>query len=350
MNEILDETIAMLEAGRAFALVTLVADQGSTPRAAGAEMLVRDDGSIAGTIGGGLLEHSMMRAAAQALGERRSRRARAELSGTDVRSAEKMLCGGAAEVLITYVPPGDAGLLDVCAALREARASGRRAWYVTALPGGEDGGAEDGGVDHCALFADGRRTGAAVCAATEARALAAGAALHGSATLPDGRSAVVERLDPPALAVVCGAGHVGQALAPVLLGLGFRVVVIDDREEFAAPARFPGAEVRALPFAGALAELSVDEHAYVVIVTRGHVHDMDVLEQALRAGARYVGLMASRSKRARMQTALGEVGFGDDAIGRIHSPIGLDIGAETPAELAISIAAEMVQVRSSTGA
>jgi xanthine dehydrogenase accessory factor len=89
----------------------------------------------------------------------------------------------------------------------------------------------------------------------------------------------------------------------------------------------------------------VDGRSYVVIVTRGHVHDLDVLEQALRLGARYVGLMASRSKRERLQAALREAGFGDDVLGRIHSPIGLAIGAETPAELAVSIAAEIVQVR-----
>ena len=345
MNEILDETLEMLGAGRAFALVTLIADQGSTPRAAGAEMLVRGDGSIAGSIGGGLLEHSMMQAALEALAERRSRRARTELSGTDVRSADMMLCGGAADVLITYVPPGDAALLEVCAALREARAAGRRAWFVTVLPGGE----EDG-VEHGVLEAAGLRAGAAVCGAAQLRSLIIGAAQHGRASLPDGRGAVVERLDPPALAVICGAGHVGRALTPVLLGLGFRVVVVDDREEFATPARFPGATVVARPFEGALATLGADEHAYVVIVTRGHVHDMGVLEQALRIGARYVGLMASRSKRAKMEAALRESGFDDDAIGRIHSPVGLAIGAETPAELAVSIAAEMVQARSGAGA
>ena len=141
---------------------------------------------------------------------------------------------------------------------------------------------------------------------------------------------MLERVDPPALAVICGAGHVGAAVAPLLARLGFRVVVVDDREEFAAPARFPDARVVARPFEGALAAVGVDERAYVVIVTRGHVHDLGVLEQALRLRARYVGVMASRSKRARMQSFLREAGFGDAELARIHSPIGLAIGAETP--------------------
>ena len=89
----------------------------------------------------------------------------------------------------------------------------------------------------------------------------------------------------------------------------------------------------------------MDERAYVVIVTRGHVHDLDVLAQALRAGARYVGAMGSRAKRAHMHAALREAGFDEETIGRVHSPIGVAIGAETPAELAVSIAAEIVQAR-----
>jgi xanthine dehydrogenase accessory factor len=339
MYEILDETLRLLDAGRPFALVTLVADQGSTPRAAGAEMLTREDGSIAGSIGGGLLEHTMMQAAAEAITERRSRRRGADLGGADLASAEKMVCGGSAEVLITFVPEGDAELLAACAALRDARDAGRRAWYVT-VPAGDATS-----VEHCVLDEGGSLAGVAVCEAAALRELIAAAELHGTARLPDGRTAVIERVDPPALAVVCGAGHVGTEVAPLLARLGFRVVVVDDREEFASPARFPDARVEVRPFAGALAAVGVDERAYVVVVTRGHVHDMDVLLQALGLGARYIGVMASRSKRARMQAALRDAGFGDEAIGRVRSPIGLSIGAETPAELAVSIAAEIVQVR-----
>jgi xanthine dehydrogenase accessory factor len=353
MHEILDETLEMLEAGRPFALVTLIADQGSTPRAAGAEMLVREDGSIAGTIGGGLIEHSMMQAAAEAIAERRSRRLSADLSGRDLASADKMVCGGAAEVLVAYVEPGDAELLAVCRALRQARDDGRRAWYVTAVPGClEDvaaGPAVTGAPAHCMLDEDGGLTGAACGEAPDLRRLTGAAALHGTATLRDGRAAVFERIDPPALAVVCGAGHVGRAVAPLLAGLGFRVVVVDDRADFASAGRFPDAEVVVRSFEGALAAVGVDDRAYVVVVTRGHVHDLDVLEQALSLRARYVGVMGSRSKRARMREALRAAGFGEHDVDRIRSPIGVAIGAETPAELAVSIAAEVVQARAGAG-
>ena len=340
MREILSETVELLEAGQDFALVTLMADRGSTPRAAGAEMLVRRDGSIAGTIGGGLLELSMMKTAAEVLESRRSRVTRMDLSGTDLDSEEKMVCGGSAAVLVTYVPAGDPELLDVCAALRSAAAAQRRAWFFTVMPE-----REGGPVEHCVLLDDDSVTGARPCAPADLRAAVAKIAVHGTATLPGGRDALVELLDVPATAVICGAGHVGRALAPVALGAGFRVVVVDDRDEFADPQLFPGAAVVLSRFDGALARLGVGEQSFVVIVTRGHVHDMDVLRQALRTRARYVGLMASRGKRERMVAALREDGFGDDDIARVHSPIGLSIGAETPAELAISIVAEMIQVR-----
>jgi xanthine dehydrogenase accessory factor len=341
MKEILEEALALLEGGQDFALVTLIADRGSTPRAAGAEMLVRRDGSIAGTIGGGLLELSMMRAADEVLGTRRSRVTSMSLRGTDVLSEEEMICGGSAEVLITYVPGGDRTLLEVGAAIRAAGLAEQRAWFFTILP--PDDGAP---VEHCLLGEDDTVVGALPCEPQALRAAVGRIAVHGSTTLPDGRTALVEPLAAPSTAVICGAGHVGRALAPVALGAGFRVVVLDDRKEFADPARFPGLKVVLMPFPGALARLGVGEDSFVVIVTRGHVHDMDVLQQALRTPARYVGLMASRGKRARIVAALREAGWRDADIARVHSPIGLSIGAETPAELAISIVAEMIQVRS----
>ena len=155
-------------------------------------------------------------------------------------------------------------------------------------------------------------------------------AVHGFTRLPDGHDAVVEQVQAPAAAIICGGGHVARAVAPAALAAEFAVTVLDDREEFADPRRFPGAKVVLGSFDGALERLGLDDASYVVIVTRGHTHDIDVLAQALRTPARYIGLMASRSKRARIVEALREAGLGEDTLARVHSPIGLDIGAEIP--------------------
>ncbi len=340
MKEILDDVLALLQRGEDFALVKLIGDRGSTPRSAGAEMVVRRDGSIAGTIGGGLLELTMMREAADVLQSYRTRVVDLSLAGTDLASGGEMVCGGFAEVLVTYVSPGDERLAEVLAAVKAARAVRRRAWLFTLLP------LEEGGeVETCLLEDDGVVTGARSCEPAALRTAVGKIAVHGSTTLPDGRAVVVEQIELPPAAIVCGGGHVGRAVASAALAVGFAVTVIDDREEFADPRRFPGANVVLSPFDRALERLGVDGASYVVVVTRGHTHDLDVLVQALRTPARYIGLMASRSKRARIVSALGEVGFGEDVLARVHSPIGLDIGAETPEELAVSIVAEMIQVR-----
>jgi xanthine dehydrogenase accessory factor len=340
VREILGDVLEQLASGEDFALVKLAGDAGSTPRAAGAEMLVRRDGSIAGTIGGGLLEHTMLREAAAALDAHDTRLVDLRLAGKDLASDEEMVCGGSAEVLVSYVAPCDAVLKEVLTCAAAARAARRRAWLYTVLP--EQGG---GTVEYCLLDADGGVAGVSRYEPRALRAAVGKVAVHGSTTLPDGRRVLVEQVEAPSAALVCGGGHVGRALVPAALAAGFAVTVLDDREEFADPRRFPGARTVLGAFHGALAGLGVDEDTYVVIVTRGHTHDMDVLVQALRTPARYVGLMASRSKRARMVAALREAGFGDEDVARVHSPIGLDIGAETPVELAVSIVAEMIQVR-----
>jgi xanthine dehydrogenase accessory factor len=340
VKEILEDVLALLDGGEEFALVKLIGDRGSTPRSAGAEMLVRRDGSIAGSIGGGLLELTMMREAAAVLDSRAGRVVDLSLSGADLASGEQMVCGGQAEVLISFVPAGSPQLREVLAAVKAARAARRRAWLFTLLP--LDEGAA---VETCLLEQDGTVIGAQSCDARDLRTAVGKIAVHGSTRLPDGRAVVVEQVEAPAAALICGAGHVARAVAPAALAAGFAVTVIDDREEFAAPARFPGAKVVLSTFDHALERVGVDDATYVVIVTRGHTHDIDVLVQALRTPARYVGLMASRRKRAKIVEALSEAGFTDDALARVHSPIGLDIGAETPEELAVSIVAELIQVR-----
>lgn len=342
MHEIVDSVLAELEGDQPFALVTLVGEHGSTPRARGAQMLVRRDGSIAGTIGGGLLEATMMRAALDAIWDRRSRLAPFRLAGRSVADDE-MICGGSAEVLIACVAPADPTLRAVCATVAAAVADGRRAWLFTFFAPDAD----DLDVGHCVLEEDGRTAGAAPCEAEELRRLVGKVGVHGATELPDGRRVHVETIERPTRAVICGAGHVALSLAPVAAGAGFQPVVLDDRPAFADPARFPSARrvVLLRSFDEAFTDVALDEDSYVVIVTRGHKHDFSVLVQALRTPTAYVGLMSSKSKRVKIEAGLRDLGFGDADIARVHSPVGLSIGAESPAELAISIVAEMIQVR-----
>jgi xanthine dehydrogenase accessory factor len=342
MHEILQEVLSLLDSGEAFALVTLVAQKGSTPRAAGAQMLVRRDGSIAGTIGGGLLEATMMREAAGVIAAGRSQVSVVELTGQSV-SGPAMICGGHAAVLVAYVPAGDGGLRDLLGALAQTRADGRAAWLYTffaAAPGPT-------GVSYCLLRDGAEPFGELPCAPAELHALADKIAAQGSAELPDGRSVSVEALLPRTTVVICGAGHVAQALAPVALAVGFDVVVLDDRPEFATAERFPAAARVLLlrTFEDAFTRLAITSRSFVVIVTRGHTHDYSVLGQALRTEAGYIGLMGSASKRKKILAALEADGFCAADRERVFSPIGIAIAAETPAELAISIAAELIQVR-----
>lgn len=144
-----------------------------------------------------------------------------------------------------------------------------------------------------------------------------------------------------------GAGHVAQQVAPLARLVDFRTVVMDDRSEFANRQRFPDAdEITVLQsFDGCLQGLDIDRESYIVIVTRGHLHDKVVLEQALRTDARYIGMIGSRVKRARIFGELKENGFNENDLARVHSPIGTNISAETPEEIGISIVGELIQAR-----
>jgi xanthine dehydrogenase accessory factor len=129
--------------------------------------------------------------------------------------------------------------------------------------------------------------------------------------------------------------------------LGFRTVIVDDRADFATIDRFPDADSIVVPqsFERALEQLPIDERSYVVIMTRGHLLDRAVLAQALRTRAGYVGMIGSKKKIAQTFEALRQAGFSEEDLGRVHAPIGVAIAAETPEEIAVSIAAEIIHVR-----
>jgi xanthine dehydrogenase accessory factor len=178
-----------------------------------------------------------------------------------------------------------------------------------------------------------------------ARALLETSSGPGCHSLAGGTEIYVERWEPPAELVIVGAGHVAQPLALVGSMLDFRVTVLDDRPEFARVERFPGADrVLVVDFADPLAGIEVGHRTSVVLVTRGHRHDYDCLRELARRGAepRYLGMIGSRRRVRAAFEQLAAEGVPADWLARVHAPLGLDIGAETPAEIAVAVAAEIV--------
>lgn len=156
----------------------------------------------------------------------------------------------------------------------------------------------------------------------------------------------IEPLDPSPHLYVVGAGHVSQHLAHMAAAVGFRIHVIDDREAFANPGRFPDAtDIVVDDIPQWLSQANLPATAFIVIVTRGHKHDLDALRTLSGRTFRYVGMIGSRAKVARITEALLQDGAPAGWLEQVHAPIGLRIGAVTPEEIAVSIAAELVAVR-----
>lgn len=321
-------------------VATIFDKSGSAPRTAGAKMAVRQSGILAGTIGGGRLEADAVRMAAEVFHSRQSVIQAFNLSGQDADGMD-MICGGQGEILLDFVDAEDRNNLaiyqGICAALERRE----KAWLITAL--GTAGPARQ----QCLIKQDGGLIGHFDGEPRFLAKLTAGPAkisIH--AEVLDGRRFLVEPIRHGGTAYVFGAGHVSQKIVPLAETVGFRTVVFDDRSEYANRERFPGpTEIVMLDSFDRLPELAVEEDSYLVIVTRGHLHDKTVLEWALRTDAGYIGMIGSRRKRDKIYAALAEKGFGQADFARVYSPIGTDIDAETPEELAVSIVGELIKVR-----
>ena len=162
-----------------------------------------------------------------------------------------------------------------------------------------------------------------------------------------GKSYLLSRFINSGTVYLLGAGHVAACTSEAAASVGFRIVVIDDRLEFANRERFPSADViKVLPsFSGCFQDEKIDADAYLVIVTRGHFHDMEVLDQALQTNAGYIGMIGSRKKRDLIYSKLLERGVTKTQLQRVHCPIGIAIEADTPEEIAVSIVAELIHER-----
>ncbi len=332
MRTMLKTLAELLRGGEDAVLVTVIASSGATPRGAGARMLVGKSGRICGTIGGGAVEYRSEQIAAQVLKDRCSGERDFSLTKDDVQNLG-MICGGAVNVFFRFIPAGDAETLAIADRAEELFDKGQDLWLLSEI--------SDGG--RLGLYT--AETGFVGVDAPDW--LLSTLSRHPQRTVKDGRDFYAEQINSSGRVFVFGCGHVAQELVPVLSHVGFRCVALDDRPEFATKALFPSAEeVLLVDFTRISDFVSVGREDYVCVMTRGHAFDAVVQAQMLKTPACYIGVIGSAHKKAGVFKKLREEhGFTDDDFQRITSPIGLDIKAETPAEIAISIAGQMIELR-----
>jgi len=348
MKTIFHELVDLLSQHQSFVLATVVDRSGSAPRSTGARMAALPDGTIRGSIGGGLLEADTLKVIPQVFEARRPFTKEFKMTGKGFSGTPEMICGGRAEVLVEFVEAADPSQLRLYRELCAAAESGRPTCLITALP------ADAGEVGHGLLNAAGALVAAGAPLVDEplARDLAEWAGRHSAELVvrPQGRF-LVEPFSDHGTVYIFGAGHIGRQLAPLCNLVGFKTVVVDDRPEYANREVFDTADrvILLKSFAGALEGLELNQNSYVVIVTRGHVDDKTVLEQVLKTPAGYIGMIGSRRKRDTVYRALQADGFTVHDLERVFSPIGLPIGGETPEEIAVAIVAEMIRYRAQQG-
>ena len=326
MDQIFRKLLYMLEKHLDTMLVTIIADRGSVPRGAGSQMLVSSEGRISGTIGGGAVEGKADAMARQLLMEQRSC---CHLFRLHSGAGENigMECGGDLQVLFLYIP-GDSDAWTALAGKLLEMTSARQPGWLALKPDGSSPSLLSG-------------NGEAVLGNT----VPGITARDGWKPAPN-REVFCLPLPIGERAVIFGGGHCAQALAPLLHTVGFRVTVFEEREEYGCRENFPTAErIIVGDYTKIADQLQLTSEDYIVVMTNGHSFDLEVEDQVLRGDFAYVGVIGSRKKTAAVNEKLRQRGVSEEAIARVHTPIGVSIKAVTPEEIGISIAGELIYTR-----
>lgn len=321
-----------LKAGEDIVLATIVEQQGSTPRGAGAAMIVNKDGRITGTVGGGAIEFRAECRAKKLIEEKKSYIEHFYLKPNQVQDIG-MVCGGDVTVDFRFIENNE-NSLALADKVLEMFSKDEEFWMIL-------------------------RTDCTDCSGLSFYSKSAGLkgsyvpeeVIAGLRDKPhkmsvDGHDYFSVELQNMSKVYIFGGGHVSQALCPCLTAIGFKCIILEDREEFCRPELFPTAEKLMLIDINKIQDyIEITDRDFVCIMTRGHKDDLEVQAQIMRTPAYYIGVIGSRSKKASVFAQLKERGFTDDDLSRVTTPIGLDIKAETPAEIAVSIAGQMIERR-----
>ncbi|NLL17721.1 MAG: XdhC family protein [Clostridia bacterium] len=315
------------------ALATIIRSKGSTPRGIGTSFLIYADGRTVGTIGGGCAEAEVKQGALTAIDYNEVKIHHVDLTG-DVAEDEGMVCGGIMDVIIE--PIQDPGLFQE---MESYLAENKNIYSCLVV-----GGAERENVGKRAIYdREGNFiSGTQIIERLKAEWLAAEPMLVNLDTSAGTMEVFIQPVTPPNSLLILGAGYIAQALVASAGELDFEITVVDDRADFANPAKLPGARVICNKFTKALENYPVTENTYIVIVTRGHRYDAECLRQVISSPAAYIGMIGSRRRTRLLLRQLEEEGYPREELAKVKTPIGLDIGGETPGEIAISILAEII--------
>lgn len=350
MKEVFDEVVEVLSRGEGAALSTIVSSKGSLPMSKKAKMLVKRDGTFTGTVGGGCLEADVWAEAREVM-DRAAPRLQHFILTEKHAGDEGLNCGGNVEIFTEPIKAGPMQeVFEAIRRLHDTRGIGLLATLVSGQTGKE--GAK------MLVTGSGETIGTLGDPALDDRIR-----LDSDTELTENLLRVVtlehegvetrifmESIWPAPQLFLFGGGHVARAIARIAHTVGFRIIVVDDRPAFANHERFPEAdEVVVDAFDEVVGKLPIDGSSYLVAVTRGHQWDQPVIEQAVWTDAAYIGMIGSRRKIALMWKNLEEKGVPRHLLDQVHAPIGMEIQADTPEEIAVSIMAELIEFRRSGG-
>lgn len=341
---IIDEVLAALASEDHVMLATIIATSGSTPASALSKMLVKEGGDVSvGSVGGGCMEGDVLLHASRLYGGGRAEILSFELTEDNVEHG--LVCGGSLDVLIEPIVQSDAPLFRQ---LKTICDRGDDAVLITRLR--SDGIVQEKRVNVVSPTHDlGKAESPTVDSHSATLESSIVRSHHRQQTIRikvEDDELILEPIAGTPQLIIFGGGHVSKYLSRTASMAGFRVTIVDDREKYSNPRRFPeAAYTHVLPLEDAVRQVNISASTYVVIVTRGHGYDETILEQILTTDAKYIGMIGSRRKILTAYEHLLQRGTTMEQLHRVHAPVGIEIGAVTAEEIAVSIVAELIHLR-----
>lgn len=349
MKDIYSKIIKALIKKEKLILATLINRLGSAPRETGAKYLIQGDGRTFGSIGGGCIEAEVWQEAKRLMVSPEKKILHFELTSEQLADGG-LICGGDIDLLLE---PLEEVFLPIYQEVVNVKEKGGSALLATLVS--INGDFPKGEGTKVLMKSSGEKVGFLLSGGDWEEEILKEKERWLKEKKPkllvlssEGKriEILLEPIFSEPTVYLFGAGHISEQVAPLAKKVHFKVVVIDDRETFANRERFPEAdEIILSEFEGCFERLPIKDSSYLVIVTRGHLYDGLVLEQAVKTNARYIGMIGSNKKIQTLYQNLLDKGISREALERVHAPIGIEINSETPEEIAVSIVAELIKVR-----